>query len=135
MDEDEKASVKCSSNVGEVSLGLEGEGGQANNNGLVKEGDQNANSVCLHHCESSKEDEVDGGLLALDMEGDEESHGEEEGREEHPGVALHSLFHSRGEQQNRTYDGCNGQLNSPCTASFTAGVNSKTAPMMVVMVS
>merc|ERR1719234_2455536 len=120
-DEDKKASVQCSSDVGEVPLGLEGEGGQAdnhgssqeeclNNNGLVKEGDQNSNSVCLNHSESSKEDEVDGSLLALDMEGNKETHGEEKGREKHPGVALHRLLHSRGEQQDRTYYGGYGQL-------------------------
>ena len=61
------------------------------------------------------------------MEGDEEAHGEEESREEHPGVTLHRLLNSRGEQQNRTflvkwsrsgfdgqnitYDGGDGQLN------------------------
>ena len=60
----------------------------------------------LNHGESGKEDEVDGSLLALHVEGDQEAHGEEEGREEHPGIALHCLLHSRREQQNRTF----GQL-------------------------
>ena len=58
----------------------------------------------LNHGEGGKEDEVDGSLLAFNVEGDQEAHREEEGREEHPGVALHSLLYSRREQQYRTFD-------------------------------
>ena len=58
----------------------------------------------LNHGEGGKKDEVDGSLLALDMEGDEEAHREEEGRKEHPGVALHCFFHPRGEEQHGTLD-------------------------------
>jgi len=121
-DEDKKAGVQSSTNVGEVPLGLEGECSQANNdssceeeclnnNGLVKEGHENTNSIRLNHGEGGKEDEVDGSLLAFNVEGDQEAHREEEGREEHPGVALHRLLHSRREQQYRTYYGGDGELN------------------------
>ena len=71
---------------------------------LVVDGYQSKRALqYLNHGESGKEDEVDGSLLALHVEGDQEAHGEEEGREEHPGVALHRLLHSRGEQQYRTF--------------------------------
>ena len=57
----------------------------------------------LNHCESGKKDEVDGSLLALHVEGNQEAHGEKEGREEHPRIALDCLLHSGREQQYCTF--------------------------------
>ena len=81
----------------------------------------------LNHGEGGKEDEVDGSLLALNVEGDQEAHREEEGREEHPGVALHRLLHSRREQQYRTFD-------QKVTIQKSL-YKSPILPIMVVMVS
>ena len=51
---------------------------------------RHTDSVSLYDSEGCEEDEVGGGLLALDLQGDEEPDGEDEGREQNPGIALHS---------------------------------------------
>ena len=50
----------------------------------------------------------------------QEAHGEEEGREEHPGVGLHGLLHPGGEQQHRAWgDGVTGlHLGGPLQAGY-----------------
>ena len=52
----------------------------------------------LDDCEGGQKDEVDRCLLALDVKSYEETHGEQEGGEEHPGVALHYLLHPRSKE-------------------------------------
>ena len=58
----------------------------------------------LDDSEGGQKDEVDRCLLALDVKSYEKTHGEQEGGEEHPGVALHCFFHPRGEEQHGTLD-------------------------------
>ena len=58
----------------------------------------------LDDCEGGQKDEVDRCLLALDVKSYEQTHGEQEGGEEHPGVALHHLFHPRSKEEHRTLD-------------------------------
>ena len=52
----------------------------------------------LDDCEGGQKDEVDRCLLALDVKSYEQTHGEQEGGEEHPGVALHHLLHPRSKE-------------------------------------
>ena len=52
---------------------------------------RHTDSVSLHHSEGCEEDEVGGGFLALDLQGNEEPDGEDEGREQNPGIALHKI--------------------------------------------
>ena len=52
----------------------------------------------LDDSEGGQKDEVDRCLLALDVKSYEQTHGEQEGGEEHPGVALHHLLHPRSKE-------------------------------------
>ena len=52
----------------------------------------------LDDCGGGQENEVDRSFLALDMKSYEKTHGEQEGGEEHPGVALHHLLHPRSKE-------------------------------------
>ena len=52
----------------------------------------------LDDSEGSQKDEVDRCLLALDVKSYEQTHGEQEGGEKHPGVALHHFLHPRSKE-------------------------------------
>jgi len=99
QDQNEQAGVEDSPHIGEIPLSLEGEGSETNDhrsgeeeclddNALVKECDQHSNSVSFYNSEGSEEDQVDGGLLPLDVESNQKSNGKKKSRQQDPGVGL-----------------------------------------------
>merc|ERR1712241_724812 len=93
QDEDHQPGGQSRAHVGEVSLSLEREGRQTDDNcsreeeglddnTLVEECDQNPHSVGLHHSKGSQKDQVDRSLFPLDVKSDEKTNRQEECREE-----------------------------------------------------
>merc|ERR1712026_248316 len=120
-DENHQAGGEDSAHVGEVSLSLECKCCEAkdhcsseeeglDDDTLIKEGNQNSDSVSLNHGEASQEDQVDGSFLPLDVESDEETDGQEKCRKQESWPSLDKLLHSRSEKEHSSYQGSHAQL-------------------------
>ena len=103
-----KTYLECEGRKTDDNSSREKEG--LDNDTLIEESDEDPHGVGFHHGEGRQKDQVDRSFLPLDVKSDEKTNRQEECREEKCWSFLNKFLDTRGEEEHRSDESGDGEL-------------------------